>query len=169
MVLEGHKGVVSTLIWPHPSAIYSGSWDHSIKMWDVKTGVCSNTWHGNKVVNALSLSPHINLLASAHNDTFVRVWDPRQKDKEAIKSTLKSHTGWVSDVAWCNSKSFPHLLVSTSYDGTVKLWDVRSMIPLHTMEAHTDKALCVDWHQNQIISGGADNMLHSFAVDSKYC
>ena len=50
---------------------------------------------------------------------------------------LKSHTHWVSAVAWHPSSPF-HLL-SASYDKTVKQWDIRATVPLHTLTAHTDK------------------------------
>lgn len=44
-------------------------------------------------------------------------------DVEVAKSLLRSHKGWVTDVAW--SPASAHLLASTSHDQTVKLWDIR--------------------------------------------
>ena len=46
-------------------------------------------------------------------------------------------------------------------DTTLKVWDVRSSAPIHTVSSHSDKVLAVDWCEAGIIaSGGADNMLH---------
>ena len=50
---------------------------------------------------------------------------------------LKSHSHWVTSVAW--HPSSPYQLVSASYDKTVKQWDVRASVPLHTLASHTDK------------------------------
>ena len=50
---------------------------------------------------------------------------------------LKSHSHWVTDLAW--HPTSPHQLLSASYDKTVKQWDVRAAVPLHTLTAHTDK------------------------------
>jgi WD40 repeat protein len=82
---------------------------------------------------------------------------------------------------------------SGSYDGSVKLWDLRSNIPLHTLQsAHSDKVLDVDFHAVNpellasasssssadadfsqtrsagicLISGGADNQLQTHRVVS---
>ena len=50
---------------------------------------------------------------------------------------LTSHSHWVTDLAW--HPIAPHQLLSASYDRTVKQWDVRAAVPLHTLAAHTDK------------------------------
>lgn len=34
----GHTQCVSAVIWPQMGAIYSTSWDHSVRSWDVETG-----------------------------------------------------------------------------------------------------------------------------------
>ena len=55
------------------------------------------------------------------------------------EEVLKSHSHWVTSLAW--HPSSPHQLVSTSYDRTVKQWDVRAAVPLHTLQAHSDKVV----------------------------
>ena len=118
---------------------------------------------GNKVISSLSYSTPANLLASGHHDKIIRIWDPRKQDKEVIRYTLRSHLGWVSDVSF--SPSNPHQLVSSSYDNSIKVWDLRSSLPLHTVKAHDDKALCVDWAADEIVlSGGADKQLRACRV-----
>jgi ribosome biogenesis protein YTM1 len=42
--------------------------------------------------------------------------------------------GMVVSVRWCPGDE--HKLVSCSYDGTLKLWDTRGRLPLHTVSAH---------------------------------
>ena len=74
-----------------------------------------------------------------------------------------SHTDWVAALAW--HPASPHALASASYDGSVKLWDLRAAIPLHTLQGHADKALCVAWAgPERLISGGADCKLLTYTV-----
>jgi len=153
--LDGHTQAVTAICWPHPLAVYSGSYDHSIRLWDVERQSCTNVWNGSKVISSLDFSLHANLLASGHEDSLIRLWDPRKADKEVVKASLKSHKGWVSCVRW--SPTHAHQLLSASYDGTVKLWDIRSKIPLHTMKENKEKVLAVSWNgSSSFLSGGAD-------------
>lgn len=52
-------------------------------------------------------------------------------DGPVMKLALASHTDVTSAIAW--SPNNGNRLVSCAYDGTVKLWDIRSNIPLHTL------------------------------------
>jgi ribosome biogenesis protein YTM1 len=73
-----------------------------------------------------------------------------------------SHKAWVSAVQW--SPTDPYVLASSSHDGTVKVWDIRSSIPLHTAKAHSkgSKALCLSFADDAIYSGGSDCVVKRF-------
>lgn len=79
------------------------------------------------------------------------------------KRAFTSHTDWITAAAW--HPASPHHLATASFDRTVKLWDLRALMPLHTLAAHTDKALAVSWAgPARLASGGADGALRMFAV-----
>ena len=60
-----------------------------------------------------------------------------------------------------------HQLVSGSYDGTLKVWDVRGKLPLHTVKTNAEKVFAVDFHgQKRLLSGGDDGKLRMFAIAS---
>lgn len=166
--LDGHAQTVGALVFPHPAAVYSGSFDCSIRQWDTETGATTNVWNGNKAITSLSFSEDANLLASAHEDRHIRVWDPRMTGQEVIKSTLKSHKKWVTSVAFAPAaRQTPFLLASCAHDGAVKLWDTRSSAPLQTVEGakgHGDKALCLAWFPQGLVSGGADCKLLQHSI-----
>ena len=62
----------------------------------------------------------------------------------AVQSFLVSHLGWVVAVCWSPARE--HQLASGSYDGTVRVWDVRSgKVPLYTIMSHEGKVLSLDW------------------------
>jgi ribosome biogenesis protein YTM1 len=162
-VYEGHTQCVSALVWPHPAAIYSGSWDMSIRLWDTHKGVTAGSWLGNKSISSLTFSEPGNLLGTGHNDKSIGIWDPRLKEAEVMKLRLRSHEGWVTGVAF--SQHDAHLLASCSHDRSVKLWDLRSQLPLHTIALHTDKVMSVAWYGSDfVLSGGSDCKLASHCI-----
>jgi ribosome biogenesis protein YTM1 len=75
---------------------------------------------------------------------------------------FRSHKGWISDVTW--SPIEPHMFATTSHDGYVKMWDIRSTIPLHSVRAHRkgEKGLCVALGKKVMFSGGTDCTVKKF-------
>lgn len=150
---------ISCLTWTSDSTLYSGGWDHCVRQWDVTTGVNVKTMTGQKVINDMAFGKPVGLLLTADADGYVRGWDSRSSEGSVIKMKLTGHKTWVSSISWGPASS--NYFVSGSQDTTLKVWDVRSSAPIHTVSSHSDKVLAVDWCEAGIIaSGGADNMLH---------
>ncbi|GBG25623.1 Ribosome biosis protein WDR12-like [Hondaea fermentalgiana] len=169
-VLSGHTDSVSALTWADrgsPSTLFSGSWDRSIRAWDVVREVCTIKLNGNKVVTAIAHNPTTATIATGHADEQVRLWDSRVTGEAIVKLSLKSHEAWITSVQW--SPSRPHLLASASQDQTIKLWDVRSSVPLHTLKSHTNKVFGLSWDASgtMLMSAGADSMLRAYRVGTE--
>tara|TARA_B100000795_G_scaffold55006_1_gene36037 strand:- start:171 stop:1505 length:1335 start_codon:yes stop_codon:yes gene_type:complete len=160
--LLGHSDCVSGVVWPTAALAYSCSWDGSLKEWDVPTAACSTTLHTSKAASCLDVSLLCGLIASGHTDHVLRLWDVRCAPQSQHQLSLK-HKGWVSAVAWSRHRS--QLLLSSCHDGSVRLWDTRSTVPLHELPPHADKALCVAWDgAERLVSGGADGELRAMQL-----
>ncbi|CAA2957696.1 ribosome biogenesis WDR12 homolog [Olea europaea subsp. europaea] len=157
--LVGHTQCVSSLVWPQHETIYSASWDHSIRRWDVETGKDSLKMFCGKAINCLDIGGESSaLIAAGGSDPIIRIWDPRKPGKYDPIFQLSGHNSWISSCKWHN-KSWFHL-VSASYDGKVMIWDLRAAFPLHVIESHKNKVLCADWWKDDsVISGGVDSKL----------
>ncbi|KAL2951093.1 hypothetical protein AAZX31_19G027300 [Glycine max] len=157
--LVGHTQCVSAVVWPQQESIYSASWDHSIRKWDVETGKNLTDLFCGKVLNCLDIGGEGSaLIAAGGSDPVIRIWDPRKPGTSAPVFQFSSHTSWISACKW-HDQSWFHLL-SASYDGKVMLWDLRTAWPLSVIESHSDKVLSADWWKsNSVISGGADSKL----------
>lgn len=162
--LTGHNQCVSVVRWLDSERLVSGSWDHSLRFWDVDSGVCTSHLDGNKVILALDVSSKNGLIATGHADKSVRTWDPRVTIATASLCTpYTSHTGWVSAVAWHPTDS--NILISGSFDSSIKVWDIRSTTPLHTLPSqHKEKVTTLAWLDNDhFASGGADKYLRTYS------
>ena len=149
----------SGLCWPLVDRVYSGSWDCTLRAYDVTTQQSLATLTGPQPLLALDYALATGLCASGDVDRQVRLWDPRAGGGAAlVLKALASHGGWVTAVRWHPYSA--NLLLSASHDHTLKVWDIRATIPLFTIAAHTDKVLCVDWYgAEKFVSGGADRQL----------
>ncbi|XP_048328775.2 ribosome biogenesis protein WDR12 homolog [Ziziphus jujuba] len=157
--LVGHTQCVSSVNWIFRETIFSASWDHSIRKWDVETGKDTLNIFSGKVLNCLDIGGESSsLIAAGGSDPIVRIWDPRKPGTSAPVFQFSSHASWVSACKW-HKKSQYHL-VSASYDGKVMIWDLRTAWSVAVMDSHKDKVLCADWWKgDSVISGGADSKL----------
>jgi len=169
---KAHASNISGMAYTHGSngaKLITGSWDHSLKVHDLERQDCILTLNGSRVVTALGRCHNSDVVASAHPDCTVRLWDMRVHTKAGAESTSvsdttlrPSHKAWVTDVQW--SPTDPYVLATTSHDGTVKVWDIRSSLPLHTVRAHPkgEKGLCLSYTNGIIYSGGSDCIVKRF-------
>ena len=169
---KAHASNISGMAYTHGSngtKLITGSWDHSLKVHDLERQDCILTLNGSRVVTALGRCHNSDVVASAHPDCTVRLWDMRVHTKAGAESTSvsdttlrPSHKAWVTDVQW--SPTDPYVLATTSHDGTVKVWDIRSSLPLHTVRAHPkgEKGLCLSYTNGIIYSGGSDCVVKRF-------
>lgn len=157
--LVGHTQCVSSVSWPELSTIYSASWDHSIRKWDIEREEATDERYTGKVVNCLDVGGESSaLIATGSSDPILRIWDPRKPGTTAPIFQFSSHSSWISSCKWHKTSWFH--LTSASYDGKVMLWDLRTAWPLAIIDSHNDKVLCVDWWKSDsIVSGGADSKL----------
>ncbi|KAJ3323954.1 hypothetical protein HDV06_000930 [Boothiomyces sp. JEL0866] len=160
--LEGHSGAVSCIKFDAHDAniLYSGSWDHSVRVWDLQEELNTTTMNCEKVITCMGYLSESKLIMTGHIDGSIRLWDPRSKDGLVVKMKFNSHNNWVSSLAHSETSGFH--FSSSSYDGTVKVWDIRSSIPLYSLGDGQSKIYSLDWSNDLIVSGGADAQLHIY-------
>ncbi len=172
------SGICSSRAAGQHNSIFTCSWDHAVKEWDLERQDCVTTFASSRVVTSVDCSTDATssmLLATSHPDGKVRVWDPRQSgEASAPKVTLGKTAQWISQVKWRPDSAI--VLSATDYEGNVSLWDIRSnAVPLGVSEVHGGKALCVDWAhvpsaddssvmEYKVVSGGSDCCVKATAV-----
>ena len=172
-------GLLSGLCSPFPTALYSASADSSLRHFDLATAAQGRVWWmgGGVALTSVDLSADGRSAVVGCWDGAVRLVDVRQADGKA--AVLSSHLNVVSAVAFSPLRG--HLLTSASYDGTVKVWDVRARVPLLTLrpmggdavqagELSADRLFAVQWvegesgggsDEGQLLSAGTDCRLHT--------
>ena len=90
----GHTQCVSSVVWPEEDVIYSCSWDHSVRRWDVPTGKDTLNLYCGKALNTVDVGGEGSaLVAGGGSDPVLRVWDPR---KPGEKSIIRTYTRFIN-------------------------------------------------------------------------
>lgn len=74
--MEGHTGMVNSVCFSHDEKkLLSGSNDKSIKLWDLSTAICLQTYYGHEYhVNNVQFSPTDEYFISGSLDHTIRLW-----------------------------------------------------------------------------------------------
>ena len=162
--LEGHRGYVSVSFSPDGTLLASGSYDDTVKLWDVQTHTTIATLEGHTdIVWSMSFSPDGLLLASGSGDNTVKLWDVQTHTNIA---TLEGHTDSVPSVSFSPDGL---LLASGSYDDTVKLWDVQTHTTIATLEGHQGSVPSVSFSPDGTLlaSGSYDDTVKLWDVKNR--
>ncbi|KAJ7977653.1 Bromodomain and WD repeat-containing protein [Quillaja saponaria] len=122
--LRGHRDAVYCAIFDRSGRyVITGSDDRLVKIWSMDTAFCLASCRGHEGdITDLAVSSNNVLVASASNDFVIRVW--RLPDGLPI-SVLRGHTGAVTAIAFSPRPSAVYQLLSSSDDGTCRIWDAR--------------------------------------------
>ncbi len=144
-VLRGHSHPVhSVAISPDGKRVVSGSSGNTLCVWDLTTGQLLRTLHEHTgTIYCLAftpLSPNAYWLVSGSADTTVRRWDINAPSGHVGYSpdsvpweNEPTHAGAVRSLAFHPTRP---LLISSSEDKTIKLWNMHTGRLLRTVTGH---------------------------------
>ncbi|MEA5477179.1 WD40 repeat domain-containing protein [Pseudanabaena galeata UHCC 0370] len=160
--LEGHRsGVKSVTFSPDGKTIASGSYDKSIKLWNLDgEELLTLTGHINEV-NSVAFSPDGKTIASGSYDNSIKLWN--LDGKELL--TLTGHNNGVLSVAFSPDGK---TIASGSSDNSIKLWNLDGK-ELLTLTGHSNEVLSVAFSPDgkTIASGSYDNSIKLWNLDGK--
>jgi WD40 repeat protein len=129
--LEGHSdSVMSVAFSPDGSKVASGSYDRTVRVWNVVTGQAEQTLEGHwRSVTSVAFSPDGSKVASGSRDDTVRVWNVATGQAEQTLGT-----GWrsVSSVAFSPDGS--KVMSESDNCRAVQEWDVVTRQAEQTLE-----------------------------------
>lgn len=121
--------------------VTSGSWDGTLKLWDVASGTLRWLGRHPSYTNLVAFAPDGSMLASSGNDATIRLWDPH--DGTLLQTLL--HPAPMSAVTWIpatltTGAVSAHLLASGDAAGYIRLWKIEGTAPaicVQTLAGHT--------------------------------
>ena len=163
VTLKGHKEeIYSVAFTPDGKFLATGSFDNTIKLWDVAGAKEIRTFGGaaghKDMVLCVAISPNGQLLASGSGgrgaDNSLKIWDI---PSDSPLRTLTDNDG-INAIALNPDGKF---LATAGKDGSVKIWNTGDFKQLYNMPGHTGPVTGVAFSANgQILaSSGADRTI----------
>ncbi|XP_003791117.1 CMT1A duplicated region transcript 1 protein isoform X2 [Otolemur garnettii] len=159
IVFRGHAGSVRALfLQEEENFLVSGSYDLSIRYWDLKNGNCIRIFNGHQgTITCIDL--YKNKLVSGARDCQVKEWDldtgkclKTFKHKDPILATRINDT----------------YIVSSCERGIVKVWHVAMAQLVKTLSGHEGPVKCLFFDQWHLLSGSSDGLVMAWSMVGKY-
>ncbi|KAB0367684.1 hypothetical protein FD755_021008 [Muntiacus reevesi] len=156
---RGHAGSVRALfLCEEENFLLSGSYDLSIRYWDLKSGACIRIFNGHQGT-ITCMDVYKNKLASGAKDCQVKEWDIETgkclktfKHKDPILATRINDT----------------YIVSSCEKGMVKVWHMAMAQLVKTLNGHEGAVKCLYFDQWHLLSGSTDGLVMAWSMVGKY-
>ncbi|KAG2348789.1 WD40 repeat-like protein [Suillus weaverae] len=170
----GHRYEVTCMCRSPQENIFAvGYADGSVRLWNSAFISVIATFNGHqKSVTALAFDAPGARLASGSQDTDIIVWDVVA---EAGLYRLRGHRNQITTVRFLSEPELPststgscsHMLLTTSKDTFMKLWDTSTQHCVQTIVAHRSEvsSLDIDPEKNFIFTGSSEGEVKVWKID----
>ncbi|BGP22406.1 hypothetical protein JCM10295v2_001285 [Rhodotorula toruloides] len=157
------KGAPTSIAFTSSSTIVAGCTDHTLFLFDLKTGEAVRRFRGHKgIVNSVDVQRGglgRGLIASASDDGTVRVWS--EEAKEEIEVVELGYP--ITAVKW--SEDGQSLFIG-GLDNDIHVFSLTSHAISYTLRSHQDTvtSLALSPNNSQLLSCAMDSTLHLWSV-----
>jgi guanine nucleotide-binding protein subunit beta-2-like 1 protein len=159
--LIGHSHFVSDVVISVDGKFcLSGSWDGTLRLWDIATGKTARRFVGHtKDVLSVAFSADNRQIVSGSRDKSVKLWNTLGECKFTMSSNDNGHSEWVSCVRVSPSATSP-MIVSCGWDNLVKVWNLNNCTLRQNLAGHKGYLNCVTVSPDGSLcaSGGKDGV-----------
>jgi len=116
-----------------------------VQVWDLRSGKSATHFVGHhaKRVLCCEFSPNGFQLATAGDDGTIKLFDLRRGSKGKSISSVPAHSNLITQIKFGSSSNDlgSDYLISSSFDGTCKVWSTRNWHSLTTLRGHEGKVM----------------------------
>jgi len=162
---EGHTdSIESVAISNDGKQMLSGSYDNTVKMWQIETGQIIHTFKGHSdFVMSVNFSPDSEEVLSGSADNTLKRWNTKT-GKEV--DTFQRNIGWVYSIALSNKTN--RAILSGSRDNTPRLWNTLNGSEIDTFQGHTKSVylVAVSNDASKALSASEDGTMKVWHVET---
>jgi WD40 repeat protein len=159
-IKTGHVFMSAVIYSPDITKIATGGYNqHALKIWDAKTGnLLSTIKHDYQVFSLAWTLDQMKLITGSYRS--IRIFDTATWQQIAI---LEGHTSHVYSLFLFQND---RLLTSGSHDGTVRLWNLDTNIPVGPPLQHqnTVQSVAISVNRKQLVTGCGDQKVYVWDI-----
>merc|ERR1711931_374971 len=173
--LNGHSHFVSDVVISSDGQFcLSGSWDGTLRLWDLASGNTTRRFIGHtKDVLSVAFSADNRQIVSAARDRTIKLWNTLGICKYTIQE--QGHTEWVSCVRFSPLAQNP-VIVSSGWDKLVKVWNLSNCKLKRDYHGHSGylntvtvsppvcTSLCWSSDGQTLFAGYTDNLIRVWSL-----
>src|SRR5205085_2179355 len=135
---QGHSDFVDAVAWsPNGRFIASGSWDHTVRVWNAKTQTLILSYAQGDIVDVVAWSPDGHFIAVGVRNSSIYVVDAKTGAPLHQNSyTNPDDADVVNTLAWSPDS---HFIAVGGRDGSVQIWNVVAGTLLLNYKEHSNE------------------------------
>jgi WD40 repeat protein/transcriptional regulator with XRE-family HTH domain len=161
---EGHTGGIHSIVFsPDDRYALSGSFDRTIRLWDLQTGEQARVFDMPDGVEAVAFAPDGKTFVSAGFDKVARLWNL------ATGKQIRAFVGHADTVKSAAFSRDGQYLVTASADNTARLWDTATGQELRRFAGHSGILNSVDIAPDNrfICTASGDRTVRQWNIDTQ--
>lgn len=148
---HGHAGPI-WCIDRSSDTLFTGSYDKTIKIWDVKTGYCKNTIRAhNGWVSSLQYDAKYDTLVSSSWDSTIKLWDMR-----TFTTSWKIEYPVANYIHCVRLNLIDNEIIAGTELKTIDIWDIVKRVKNCSFYGHLGRITNLKYSNNLILSGNED-------------
>ncbi|OCK86608.1 uncharacterized protein K441DRAFT_683236 [Cenococcum geophilum 1.58] len=132
-----------------------------IRVWNAATGICTTdipARSGSCIASLTSDQVAGNIFAASFGDDAIRLFDQRLKPSVAMVKCWRNRKQWITNIHM--QRGGMRELVSGSWNGEIRLWDIRMDAPVESIQALNTHAGAHAHASNKADGGKGGDTLH---------
>ncbi|KAN0060795.1 hypothetical protein ACQY0O_007454 [Thecaphora frezii] len=159
-LFEGHTGFVTSIKLKGRKTLVTGSYDETIRVWDLSTGVCKKVLKAKAIACLDFLLDEGILCAGLYDSGRVMVWDMKTGE---LLQTLSGHNRGIRNVALNQD-----YLVSVGQDKAIVVWDWKTGTKIVRFGQQSNVSLGVQLvDKDKLVAVTVDGVIRCFSIRRK--
>jgi F-box/WD-40 domain protein 7 len=156
---QGHGGPVWCLAF-QDNTLVSGSYDKTVKIWNIRTAACRSTLRGHDDwVSAIQISG--SRVVSGSWDASIKIWDIAANNGRGrcLATLAGAHGNAIYGLQW---DDIGNKIVTGTRNNLAQIWDVQEQKLEMSLLGHENRVYCVQMDEAIVLTGSADKTIRKW-------